>query len=138
MSSGVCGWMRCTGLSWDSRGFREVCYAGSIRDVFRLREDHRELKGSFMSDEVLNVVPVEPAPAAAVKITVRPNGPFRVEGPISLVDVNGQEWDLTGKPAISLCRCGMSSKRPFCDGTHGREGWKCEASPLPTEPVALG
>ena len=40
--------------------------------------------------------------------------------------------------AISLCRCGMSSKRPFCDGTHGREGWKCEASPIPTEPVALG
>jgi CDGSH-type Zn-finger protein len=73
-----------------------------------------------------------------VKITVRPNGPFRVEGPISLVDVNGQEWDLTGKPAISLCRCGLSSKRPFCDGTHGREGWKCDASPIPALPVAQG
>jgi CDGSH-type Zn-finger protein len=91
-----------------------------------------------MSDEVLKVAPVEPAPAAGVKITVRPNGPFRVEGPISLVDVNGNEWDLTGKPAISLCRCGMSSKRPFCDGTHGREGWQCDASPIPTEPIALG
>jgi CDGSH-type Zn-finger protein len=67
-----------------------------------------------------------------------PNGPYRVEGPISLIDVNGNEWDLTGKPAISLCRCGLSSKRPFCDGTHGREGWKCEASPIPTEPIALG
>ncbi len=79
------------------------------------------------------------APAVpAVKITVRPNGPFRVEGPISLVDVNGQEWDLTGKPAISLCRCGLSSKRPFCDGTHGREGWKCDASPIPAVPVAQG
>jgi CDGSH-type Zn-finger protein len=98
----------------------------------------REDQGSFMSDEVVKVEPVEPVPATAVKITVRPNGPFRVEGPISLVDVNGQEWDLTGKPAISLCRCGMSSKRPFCDGTHGREGWKCDASPIPTEPVALG
>jgi CDGSH-type Zn-finger protein len=98
----------------------------------------REDQGSFMSDEVSNVVPVEPVAAPTVKITVRPNGPLRVEGPISLVDVNGNEWDLTGKPAISLCRCGMSSKRPFCDGTHGREGWKCEASPIPTEPVALG
>jgi CDGSH-type Zn-finger protein len=96
-------------------------------------EDH----GSVMSDEVLKVVPAESA-ATTVKITVRPNGPFRVEGPISLVDVNGNEWDLTGKPAISLCRCGMSSKRPFCDGTHGREGWKCEATPIPTEPIALG
>jgi CDGSH-type Zn-finger protein len=92
-----------------------------------------------MSEEVLKVVPVaESAVVPTVKITVRPNGPFRVEGPISLVDVNGNEWDLTGKPAISLCRCGMSSKRPFCDGTHGREGWKCEATPIPTEPIALG
>ena len=55
-----------------------------------------------MSDEVSNVVPVEPAATPTVKITVRPNGPFRVEGLIALVDVNGQEWDLTGKPAISL------------------------------------
>ena len=97
-----------------------------------------------MADEVLKVVPAEAAPVAgsgsvpAVKITMRPNGPFRVEGPISLVDVNGQEWDLTGKPAISLCRCGLSSKRPFCDGTHGREGWKCDASPIPAAPVAQG
>lgn len=97
-----------------------------------------------MADDMLKVVPTEAAPisgsgaAPAVKITVRPNGPFRVEGPISLVDVNGQEWDLTGKPAISLCRCGLSSKRPFCDGTHGREGWKCDASPIPAVPVAQG
>ena len=81
-------------------------------------------KGDFMADEVVaeSIVP-------AVKITVRPNGPFRVEGPISLVDANGVAWDLTGKPAVSLCRCGLSSNRPFCDGTHGREGWKCDASP---------
>lgn len=95
-----------------------------------------------MADEILGLsgIPAaQPAaPAPVVKITVRPNGPFRVEGPISLVDVNGQEWDLTGKPAISLCRCGLSSKRPFCDGEHGRQGWKCDASPIPAEPVALG
>jgi CDGSH-type Zn-finger protein len=76
--------------------------------------------------------------AAKVKITVRQNGPYRVEGAIELVDVEGNSWDLTGKPAISLCRCGLSSKRPFCDGTHGRENWKCDASPIPKEPIALG
>jgi CDGSH-type Zn-finger protein len=81
-------------------------------------------KEKSMSEEAVAATP-------AVKITVRPNGPFRVEGLISLVDVNGVEWDLTGKPAISLCRCGLSSKRPFCDGTHGREGWKCDASAAP-------
>ena len=87
-----------------------------------------------MADDVVGT----PAAAPQVKITVRPNGPFRVEGPISLVDVNGQEWDLTGKPAISLCRCGLSSKRPFCDGTHGREGWKCDASPGPGRACGAG
>jgi CDGSH-type Zn-finger protein len=87
-----------------------------------------------MADEA-----VVEASVPSVKITVRPNGPFRVEGPIKLVDVAGNEWDLSEKTAgISLCRCGLSSKRPFCDGTHGREGWKCDASPIPTEPVAQG
>ena len=86
----------------------------------------------------LSDAPAALAPESRVKITVRPNGPFRVEGPIQLVDVNGKEWDLTGKPAISLCRCGLSSKRPFCDGSHGREGWVCDASPIPAAPVALG
>ncbi|HEX3940461.1 MAG TPA: CDGSH iron-sulfur domain-containing protein [Acidobacteriaceae bacterium] len=59
-----------------------------------------------------------------VTITVRPNGPYRVEGPIRLVDANGQEWDLTGKPAISLCRCGGSVNKPFCDGTHSKIGFQ--------------
>lgn len=59
-----------------------------------------------------------------VKITVRPNGPLRVEGPIKLVDANGAEWDLTGKPAISLCRCGGSTNKPFCDGTHSKIGFQ--------------
>jgi CDGSH-type Zn-finger protein len=64
---------------------------------------------------------------AQVKITVRPNGPYRVEAPegsIELVDVNGTQYDLTGKPAFSLCRCGGSVNKPFCDGTHSRIGFQ--------------
>jgi CDGSH-type Zn-finger protein len=56
-----------------------------------------------------------------VTITVRPNGPLRVEDPnglVDLVDANGNKYDLTGKPAFSLCRCGASANKPFCDGTH--------------------
>ena len=59
-----------------------------------------------------------------VKITVKPNGPYRVEGPIKLLDADGKEWDLTGKPAISLCRCGASVNKPFCDGTHSKMGFQ--------------
>jgi CDGSH-type Zn-finger protein len=64
---------------------------------------------------------------AQVKITVRPNGPFRVEAPegsVELVDVNGTPYDLTGKTAFSLCRCGGSVNKPFCDGTHSRIGFQ--------------
>jgi len=63
----------------------------------------------------------------AVKITVRPNGPYRVEaaeGAVELVDANGNPYDLTGKPAFSLCRCGGSVNKPFCDGTHSRIGFQ--------------
>ena len=71
---------------------------------------------------------------ATVKITVRPNGPYRVEAPegsIELVDANGNKYDLTGKPAFSLCRCGGSINKPFCDGTHSKIGFDAAASAVP-------
>lgn len=66
-----------------------------------------------------------------VKITVRPNGPLRVEGAIVLNDANGKKWDLTGKPEVFLCRCGASENRPFCDGAHKRIGFQNTPSPEP-------
>jgi CDGSH-type Zn-finger protein len=63
-----------------------------------------------------------------VKITIRPNGPYRLEDPeglIELVDAAGTAYDLTGKrPVIALCRCGASVNKPFCDGTHSRIGFQ--------------
>jgi CDGSH-type Zn-finger protein len=67
----------------------------------------------------------------AVKITVRKNGPYRVEAPegsIELVDADGNKYDLTGKPAFSLCRCGASVNKPFCDGTHSKLGFQAAES----------
>jgi 3-phenylpropionate/trans-cinnamate dioxygenase ferredoxin subunit len=58
---------------------------------------------------------------ADVKITVRKNGPFRIEasaGAVSLVDADGNEIDLQGKTTFALCRCGHSLTQPFCDGSH--------------------
>jgi CDGSH-type Zn-finger protein len=63
----------------------------------------------------------------AVKITVRKNGPYRVEAPegsVELVDGDGNPFDLTGKTAFSLCRCGGSVSKPFCDGTHSKIGFQ--------------
>jgi CDGSH-type Zn-finger protein len=64
---------------------------------------------------------------ADVKITVRRNGPFRVEAPegtVELVDADGNKYDLAGKSAFSLCRCGGSINKPFCDGTHSKIGFQ--------------
>lgn len=66
-----------------------------------------------------------------VKISVRPNGPLRVEGTIELSDADGKQWDLTGKPAVSLCRCGASENKPFCDGSHRRIEFQSAPSPAP-------
>ena len=65
------------------------------------------------------------AVAPQVTITVRENGPYRVEGPVRLIDADGNEFQLpAGKPFISLCRCGGSTRKPFCDGTHSRIGFE--------------
>jgi CDGSH-type Zn-finger protein len=66
-----------------------------------------------------------------VTITVRPNGPLRVEGSIKLINTDGTQIDLTGKPAFSLCRCGASTNKPFCDGTHSKIGFQAAAAAVP-------
>ncbi len=77
---------------------------------------------------------------AEVKITIRKNGPYRVEAPpgtVKLVDADGNEYDLQGKPAFSLCRCGGSVTKPFCDGTHSRIGFQAAEAAVRQE-VAPG
>ena len=69
----------------------------------------------------------------AVKITIRPNGPYLVEGDVELVDVNGNKVDTTGKPRIALCRCGASVTKPFCDGTHSKIGFQAAEAAVAQE-----
>jgi CDGSH-type Zn-finger protein len=57
-------------------------------------------------------------------ITVRSNGPYLVQGTIELRDAEGNVLDTAGKNAVALCRCGGSANKPFCDGTHGKNGFQ--------------
>ncbi len=57
-----------------------------------------------------------------VTITVRPNGPYRIQGPITLIDADGNPLAVDSD-MVFLCRCGGSSTKPFCDGTHKRAQW---------------
>ncbi|MCH2113500.1 MAG: CDGSH iron-sulfur domain-containing protein [Pirellulales bacterium] len=64
---------------------------------------------------------------ADVKIHMRPNGPFLVEGPFSLTDSEGNAFSISpDKPVVALCRCGQSANHPFCDGTHKRCGFESD------------
>ena len=54
----------------------------------------------------------------STKITVKSNGSIRVEGEFELCDAEGKAFDLAGRTAVSLCRCGKSASMPFCDSTH--------------------
>ena len=52
------------------------------------------------------------------RIMVKSNGSIKVEGDFELVDRDGKKFDLSGRTAISLCRCGLSKDKPFCDHSH--------------------
>ena len=61
-----------------------------------------------------------------VVIKVRENGPYRVTGPVVVIDADGTEYDLsahTKNDSIVLCRCGASKTKPFCDKTHSEIGF---------------
>ena len=60
---------------------------------------------------------------AAVKIEVRGTGPLRVTGPIDLVDQQGKSYTIPEGEWASMCRCGASSNKPFCDGGHRDAGF---------------
>ena len=57
----------------------------------------------------------------ASTITVIKNGPFIVTGNVELKDMAGASYPAAEK--LVLCRCGASTKKPFCDGTHGKIGF---------------
>ena len=57
----------------------------------------------------------------SVTITIRENGPYVVDGEFKLVDAAGNEVPLKKK---ALCRCGGSTTKPFCDGTHSKIGFQ--------------
>jgi len=57
----------------------------------------------------------------ATRILIKNNGSVKVEGEFEVVDQEGRKFDLAGRTLVSLCRCGLSKNKPFCDGAH-REG----------------
>jgi CDGSH-type Zn-finger protein len=57
-----------------------------------------------------------------VKIQTLENGPLKVEGPAMIVDADGNQYET--RSTAFLCRCGGSTKKPFCDGAHSKIGFE--------------
>ena len=56
-------------------------------------------------------------------IRLRQNGPYVIDSEdVRVIDWNGAEYHVDRHP-IALCRCGASSRKPFCDGTHSKIGF---------------
>ena len=60
----------------------------------------------------------------AARITVNPNGSLKVEGDFEIVDPEGRPFGLAGRTRVSLCRCGQSNNKPFCDSAHKACGFE--------------
>lgn len=77
----------------------------------------------------------------ATRIVIKDNGSIRVEGDFEIFDGKGGKYDLAGRTAITLCRCGQSRQKPFCDSTHKLIGFQsvCTAYALaPPQPKPAG
>jgi CDGSH-type Zn-finger protein len=64
---------------------------------------------------------------AEVRIQVRTNGPNRVTGPVEIVDQDGNLYTIPEGQWVSVCRCGQSKEKPFCDGAHREAGFESES-----------
>jgi CDGSH-type Zn-finger protein len=59
-----------------------------------------------------------------VRIEITTDGPYKVSGPIELLDPEGNAIAVPTDRSVYLCRCGGSTNKPFCDGTHSAIGFE--------------
>jgi CDGSH-type Zn-finger protein len=63
-----------------------------------------------------------------VTITTYEDGPLLVRGAVTFVTQDGTRIE-PGRSTVALCRCGLSARKPFCDGTHKVAGFRAAAEP---------
>ena len=67
------------------------------------------------------------ADGPVVEIKVRDDGPYKVTGPVRIVDADGGVFAVEAGRPVALCRCGRSSTKPFCDASHRDAGFESRA-----------
>ena len=71
----------------------------------------------------------EAALMADVTIDIIKNGPLIVKGEVELKDADGNSYPVEKR--MALCRCGASTEKPFCDGTHSKIGFQAAEKAVP-------
>jgi CDGSH-type Zn-finger protein len=73
---------------------------------------------------------------ASTKLTINSNGSVKIDGDFEIVDAQGNAYGLQGRTIVSICRCGLSANKPFCDGSHkGHFEHDAQAFDLPPKKV---
>jgi len=95
-----------------------------------VRERLMDMVRKCPSGRLAYQVPPDPEdvePGFEPSIGIEPNGPMWVRGRIQIVSEDGTEWEVRNR--VTLCRCGRSRNKPYCDGTHQRVGFSDPAEP---------
>ncbi|MGH8461539.1 MAG: CDGSH iron-sulfur domain-containing protein [Stenotrophobium sp.] len=101
-----------------------LCRCGASRNKPFCDRSHERV--GFHDPGILNADSAATEPCSGpVRVLPQTNGPYWVEGLFVLSDSSGAHGMRCG-PRTSLCRCGHSGKKPFCDGSHTRVGFKDE------------
>ena len=58
-------------------------------------------------------------------IVVCPDGPLLLRGTFDIVSTSGEPIERNRR-TVALCRCGASTIKPYCDGTHKLIGFRTE------------
>jgi 3-phenylpropionate/trans-cinnamate dioxygenase ferredoxin subunit len=66
---------------------------------------------------------------AHITIEIIKNGPYIVKGEVELKDADGKSYPVEKR--MALCRCGASTEKPFCDGTHSKIGFQAAEKAVP-------
>ena len=103
-------------------GYRAtLCRCGASRNKKFCDDSHQDA-GFQASGEPASVESTALARCdGALEITPKPNGPLKVDGPVELCSGTGRT--VTRGEQLFLCRCGGSANKPFCDGSHKRNGF---------------
>jgi CDGSH-type Zn-finger protein len=89
---------------------KPYCDGSHQRVGFR---DSTETRAAQVADNALEAGPL--------KVTLRTNGPLRLDGPFELL--HPTIGRIFAGRETALCRCGNSKNKPFCDGTHRQTGF---------------